>query len=82
MKMEAAGSSETLATIYKITLRHISEDSNIHCGITVKCHERVKRRPVARNNACKVMSGHTQHRDAAWIAARKGDDGRIVRPGG
>jgi hypothetical protein len=28
--MEAAGSSETLLTIYQTTLRHISEESNLH----------------------------------------------------
>jgi hypothetical protein len=30
MKMKAAGSSETLVTIYRSIRRHMSEDSNFH----------------------------------------------------
>lgn len=72
MKMVAAGSSETLLTVHQITQRDVTEGSSTLCWITVKyVMKGLKGRPVARNNACKVASGHMQYRDAVWIAARK-----------
>lgn len=37
IKMAVACSSETLVTAYHITPRDVTEESNIHCKITVKC---------------------------------------------